>query len=104
MYEKIQRIKISIDLESDQATQLVSIISDLFSPYNIPIGFSGVTLDIDSKIYSNEYQWDTCSDITKDIGVDIIHAYTPIPYEGQGSSSRLFEHRPQHIYEASENE
>lgn len=60
-------------------------------------------MDSSFEIHSNENEWDTCSDITEDIEVDTIHTYTYSPYEGQGSRSRLFEFRPQHIYDTSEN-
>lgn len=104
VYKQIQRLQARTNLESEQATKLVAIISDLFSPYNIPIRFIEVTWDSDSETDSNEYEWDSCSDVTKNIEVDTIHAYTPKSHEGQGSRSQPFEFGPQHIYESSENE
>lgn len=40
----------SVEPESEQATKLVSIIGKLFSPYNIPIRYSGIVLESDSEI------------------------------------------------------
>lgn len=76
IYEEIKRVQESTEPESTQATQLVSIISELFLPYNIPVRYSGIALESDSKIDSKEYEWDTFFDVTKDIEVDNPHIYT----------------------------
>lgn len=94
MYEQMQRVQASTDPESEQATEPLSIIGDLFSPYNILVRYNEVTWDNDSETNSNEYEWGRCSDITEDIEVDTIQSYTSLSQKGQGSESRPLEFGP----------
>lgn len=54
VYEQIQIVQESTEPKSTQVTKLVSIISELFSPYNIPVRYSGVALESDFETDSNE--------------------------------------------------
>lgn len=90
------------DSKSEKTTRLVSIVKNLFSPYNILVRSNEIIWDDNFEIDSNEYEWVSCSNVTEDIEVDTIHSYTPLSQEGQGSESPPLEFGPWHIYKASE--
>lgn len=98
----MQRVEAGSDTKSEKTIRLISIIKDLFSPYNIPVHNTARIWDNTSKTDSNEYEWGSCSNVTEDIGANDSHA--PISQEQQGIEPRLLEFCPQNIYDAKENE
>lgn len=81
---------------------MVSIIKDLFSPYNIPVYNIDRIWDDASDTDSNEYEWGTCSNATTDIpsNTDTI----PLSQEEHNAEDRSLEFGPQNIYDAEESE
>lgn len=98
----MQRVEAGSDKESEKTIKLVSIIKDLFLPYNIPVHSTERIWDNTSKTDSNEYEWGSCSNVTKDIVANASH--TPLSQEEQGTELRPLEFGPQNIYDTKENE
>lgn len=79
----MKRVQATSDTESKKTIRLVSIIRDLFSPYNIPVSSTKKLWDNTSKTDSNDYEWGNYSNVTEDIPESTIH--TPLSQEGQGT-------------------
>lgn len=94
----MQRVEAGSDTESKKTIKIVSIIKDLFSPYNIPVHNTTRIWDNTFETDSNDYEWGSCSNVAEDISTNDIH--TPISQEEQGTEPRLLEFGPQNIYDA----
>lgn len=52
----MQRVQVGSESESEKSTKLVSIVRDLFSPYNIPIRGNEIIWDNNFETDSDEYE------------------------------------------------